>query len=147
MERKTKYCILEDKKGGEKMYNHIIYISYWLVNAVVFYFVYRIFPQHFVLGNWKFFPVEGAIYSSFWLTFFVWTVWDFLHARGIKASVGVAANFYFWLINAVGILIVARFSQFLGLSISGFIWAIICGGIANVVQRFVWGLVTRRSIR
>lgn len=130
------------------MYNHALYFSYWFVNALVFYFAAKVFPESVVLGTWKFSSLEAAIYSSFWLTVLIWTTWDFVFSRVKKVSFNGnwISIFYFWLMNGLSVWLVARFSQYTGLGISNWLWAAILGGVAYVFQRFAWGLVTRNQL-
>ena len=130
------------------MYNHALYFSYWLVNALVFYFSAKIFPKSIVLGTWKFSSMEAAIYSSFWLTVLIWTTWDFVFSKVRKVSFNgnLLSMFYFWLMNGLSVWLIARFSQYTGLGINNWPWAGILGGIAYIFQRFTWGLITRNQL-
>lgn len=128
------------------MYNHILYLLYWFVSFVVFYLTYLFFPQNFVLGNWKFTPAEAAIYSSFWLVVFIWVVWDFLISRGVKFKGDLVTYLYFWAVNAVGIWLVAKLSQILGLGIKSYQWAIGVAFVVNLAQRIAWKFVTKRNL-
>lgn len=129
------------------MYNHILYLSYWLINTLLLYILYSIFPENIVLGTWKFTALEAAIYSSFWVTFVVWTAWDFIYSRQSKVVLegGLVTNLYFWAINTMGVWIVARFPGFTGMGISSYVWAFVIGGIFNVFQRFTLGLILGRN--
>jgi len=135
-------------RGGEQMYNHALYFSYWLVNAFVIYLAAKIFPNSVVLGTWKFSSVEAAIYSSFWLTILIWTTWDFVFSKVKKVNFNgnLLSIFYFWMMNGLSVWLVARFSQYTGLGIDSWLWAAILGGIAYIFQRFTWGLVTRNQL-
>jgi len=128
------------------MYNHILYLFYWIVSFTVFYLTHWIFPEDFVLGNWKFSDLEAAIYSSFWLVVFVWVVWDFLISRGVKLKDNLGTWLYFWAVNAVGIWLVAKLSRILGLGIRGYLWAIGVAFFVNLAQRIVWKFVTKRNL-
>ena len=128
------------------MYNHILYLSFWLVNFLVFYIFGSFFPNDVVLGIWKYTPVEAAIYSSFWLTFIVWTGWDFIYSRGLKYQAGSIAWVYFWILNTLGIWLIARFANVLGLGISNWSWAIIIAVFAVMFQKIVWTFVTGRNL-
>lgn len=129
------------------MYNHILYLSYWLINTLLLYILYSIFPENIVLGTWKFTSLEAAIYSSFWVTFVVWTAWDFIYSRQSKFVLegGLITNLYFWAINTMGVWIVARFPGFTGMGISSFAWAFVIGGIFNIFQRIILGLILGKS--
>lgn len=128
------------------MYNHVLYLAYWFVNFLVFYLVGRILPADIVLGNWKFTALEAAIYSSFWLTVLVWTAWDFIYSRGVKFDGGVITLVYFWIVNTLGIWLIARFANILGFGIAGWIWAVIVGALADLAQRVAWLLVTKKEL-
>ena len=128
------------------MYNHVLYFSYWLVSFAVFYLTHLFFPENFVLGNRKFVALEAGIYSSFWLVVFLWVIWDFLISRGVKFEQNLASFLYFWAVNAVGIWLVAKLSQLLGLGITSFLWAVGVGFIVNLLQRLVWKFVTKRNL-
>lgn len=128
------------------MYNHILYLFYWIVSFAVFWLANKVFPEDFVLGNWKFSPIEAAIYSSFWLVVFVWVVWDFLISRGVKFKEGLAVYLYFWAVNAVGIWLVSKLSQILGLGIRSYIWAIGVAFVVNLAQRIARRFVTKRNL-
>lgn len=128
------------------MYNHILYLFFWLVSFFVFYLTHLLFPENFVLGNWKFTVLEAGIYSSFWLVVFLWVVWDFLVSRGVKFEQNLVSFIYFWAVNAVGIWLVAKLSQILGLGITGYPWAVGVGFVVNLVQRLVWKFVTKRNL-
>jgi len=129
-----------------KMYNHTLYLLYWLVSFCVFYLASFFFPSHFVLGNWKYTDLEAAIYSSFWLVVFVWVVWDFLLSRGIKFKDDLVTWFYFWMVNSAGIWLVAKMAKLLGLGISSWYWAVGVGFFVNFFQRLAFKLVTRRNL-
>ncbi|HLE48855.1 MAG TPA: hypothetical protein VI819_02370 [Patescibacteria group bacterium] len=125
------------------MYNHVLYLAFWLINFLLFYFAGKAFPNDFVFGTWKFTTVEAAIYSSFWLTVLVWTAWDIIMSRGIKYEAGTVTWIYFWVVNSLGIWLITRVANVLGFGISGWRWALYLGVLVVVGQKFVWNLVTR----
>jgi len=129
------------------LYNHILYFSYWLINAVVLFVLNLIFPENVVLGNWRFSAIEAAIYASFWQTFFIWVIWDYLLARGTTLKSGVSVWFYFLAVNTVGIWIIARLPHFLGLGIASWLWALVIGILANWLQRIAWSAITKRETK
>lgn len=126
------------------MYNHLLYFTYWLVNSLVLYAISS-FSNDVVLGNWRFGALEAAIYAGFWVTFFVWAMWDFAIAKGVKFDTGFVTLGYFWLVNAFSFWIVARFSEFTGLGITSFYWAFIIGLGAYLVQRITRSLVVGKA--
>lgn len=127
------------------MYNHLLYFSYWLVNSTVLYVLGLLFSQNIVLGNWRFSPIESAIYAGFWVTFLIWVLWDFALAKGVKFDSKVVTFGYFGITNIFGFWLVSRFSQYAGLGITNYIWAFAIGLVAYIFQRLAWGIVIRRS--
>lgn len=128
------------------MYNHTLYFLYWVVNFVVFYLSSYFLEGSVVLGNWKFTPIEAAIYSSFWLVFFIWIVWDFLIARRVILKENFYVWIYFWAVNAVGVWLISKMAYFLGLGITKWYFAVIIAFFANMLQRLVFRIVTRRNL-
>jgi hypothetical protein len=124
------------------MYNHLLYFSYWIVNSFVISFFHYLYPNDFVLGTVKFTPLDASIYSGFWLTFVVWTFWDYIMAKEIKFG-GIKTGLWFWMANVIGIWVTARLSNFTGFGISYFYLAIILGFFTNLLQRLIRKFVTK----
>jgi uncharacterized membrane protein YvlD (DUF360 family) len=128
------------------LYNHRLYLLYWLVNSVTIYLFSFLFSGQIVLGNYKFTSIEAAIYAGFWITVFLWAMWDFVYARGVKMSSELSNIIFFWAINTVALWIVSRLSHILGFGMASFLWAFILGIIITLTQRLVWRtIVDRRS--
>jgi len=127
------------------MYNHLLYFTYWIVNALIIYIFGLLAPGDVVLGNWRFGAIEASIYAGFWITFFVWLLWDFAISKGIKFDTGIVTLGYFWAVNIFAFWIVARFSQYAGLGIRSYIWAILMGFIAYAVQRLAWKFIIEKN--
>jgi hypothetical protein len=125
------------------MYNHLLYFTYWLGNTLVLYIFSLVFPANVILGNYRFSPIESAIYAGFWVTFFVWVLWDFALAKGVKFDSMIVTLGYFWAANIFGYWLVSRFSQVAGFGISGYIWAFAIGLGAYFVQRLGWKLIVK----
>lgn len=124
------------------MYNHLLYLLYWLVNSFTLSLFYYVFPEDFVLGTWKLTAVEASIYSGFWITFIVWIFWDYAMAKEWKSR-GLNTILWFWLANSVGIWITARFSNFTGFGISYYYLALILGFFTTLFQRIILKIVTK----
>jgi len=125
--------------------NHLLYIIYWLVNSVVLYVFGLVFPVNVVLGNWRFSPVESAIYSGFWVTFLIWSFWDFAVAKKAKFDTGEITFGYFFLVNAFSFWLVSKFSEYAGFGITGYVWTFGIGLVAYVVQRGARRLVVGKN--
>jgi hypothetical protein len=129
------------------LYNHILYFTYWLFNSAVLYVFGLLFTGNVTLGNWRFSPVESAIYAGFWVTFFLWVLWDFALAKKVNFDTGAVTFGYFWAANIFAFWIVSRFSQVGGFGISNFLWAFAIGLAAYMLQRLAWRLVVGRAAR
>ena len=129
------------------MYNHKLYLGFWFINFTVIFLFGWAFPLDIVLGNWKFTALEAAIYSSFWLTVLIWTAWDFIFSRGVKYQTGLVTWIYFFLINTLGVWIIARFAHLLALGLTSWVGAVLIGSVAVIGQKIIWGLVTRRELK
>ena len=127
------------------MYNHILYLVYWLLSSIIVYLAFVVFPDNVVLGNARLGPIDSAIYSGFWITFFVWSMWDFILARGARTDEPVTAVLFFWVVNSIGIWLVARMAHFTGLGLASFFWALILGAVIDILQRLSWKLVTSQG--
>lgn len=129
------------------MYNHILYFLYWLINFSVLYLFGRIFPESIVLGNYRFNPLESAVYAGFWATFFVWIFWDFAIAKGLKFDTRLVTWGYFWLANSFAVWLVARFSHIAGFGIVSYLWAFAIGLAVFILQRIAWKVVAGRNTK
>ena len=127
------------------MYNHLLYFTYWLFNSAVLYGASALFPSEVVLGNWRFGGLESAIYAGFWETFFIWVLWDFALAKGVKFDSGVVTFGYFWTANIFAFWLVSRFSEYAGLGITSYLWALTLGLVAYLMQRFAWRIVVGKK--
>jgi len=117
------------------MYNHLLYLLYWLINSLLFYLASFAFAGNVILGNTRFNEIESAVYAGFWVTFIIWVVWDYIYARAQKLGDTFITSIIFWITNSVGIWLVSRFSDVLGLGISNYGWAFVVGVFANFIQR------------
>lgn len=126
------------------MYNHHLYFAYWLVNVLVLYVLGRLFPSAIDLSNGRLLPLETAIYAGFWLTFIVWAMWDFIIVKKAKLEPEFVAFSYFLLVNALGIMVVAHFTRFTGLTVSTFWWGLLAAFLVNTLQRQTWKMLTKK---
>jgi len=104
-----------------------------------------VFPETVQLGINKFVEVEAAVYGGFWMTFIVWTIWDFSLAREFKFS-PTMAWVYFLAANMLAVWAVARLGTITGVGVAGLEWIVVVAVAANWLQRGVWSkLVGRRG--
>ena len=73
------------------------------------------------------------------------SMWDFILARGARTDEPVTAVLFFWVVNSIGIWLVARMAHFTGLGLASFFWALILGAVIDILQRLSWKLVTSQG--
>jgi hypothetical protein len=127
------------------MYNHILYLLFWIINTAVIYAASQLYPEGIVIGTWKYSQIEAAFYSGFWLTFIIWVTWDFAIARNIKLTSTFNSFAYFFIANVVGIWLITRFPNITGIGIPHYTWAIMLGLVTVIVQRFSWELLVKKT--
>ena len=126
------------------MYEHLLFFLYWFLNALSMYLLGSIFPSSVVLGTWRLSPLEAALYAGFWLTFFVWTMWEWMLVRKVKLEPFSLRFIFFFAVNFIGVWIVARYAYHTGLGITSFWWALLIGTAANLLQSASWRLFGKR---
>lgn len=127
------------------MYNHLLYFLYWIINVAVLYSSKFVFAQNIVLGNYRFTPLEAAIYSGFWVTFFVWVAWDFAIARGLKFESKLVTFGYFTIINIFAFWVVSRIALYMGFGITHYFWVLPLAVVAFLLQRITYRLVVGKK--
>ena len=115
------------------MYNHLLYLLYWLVNAVVIFVFGWVAPDAVTLAMNKYDAPETAIYSGFWLTFFVWSMWDFVIVRQVKME-AATAFIYFLFVNFIGVWLISLYSKYTGM-MTDWWWLFALALVANIAQR------------
>jgi hypothetical protein len=124
---------------------HLLFLLYWLLNSLAISLLGLIFPSLVVLGNMRLVPLEASIYAGFWVTFFVWTMWDFVLVRKVDLEPFALRLLFFFSVNSLGIWIVSRYAEkYTGLGIVSFWWALILGGLITLLQIVSWKLVGKR---
>lgn len=126
------------------MHEHILFLIYWLINSMAMYLMGLVFPSDVVLGTFRLLPVEAAIFAGFWLTFFVWTMWDYVTVRKVTLQPFIIRFIFFFFVNSFGIWLVSRYASYTGLGISSFWWALLLGGITDLLQNFYWNLLGKK---
>lgn len=126
------------------MYNHLLFLSYWLVNAVVLFLAGSLPGHNVILGNGRFNSFESSFYAGFWLTFFIWVFWDFAIARKFKLDKeGVTLSFFLF-VNSLSIWAVSRFYFMTGFELTNYLWVLIIGLTVTLLQRVAWRVVVLR---
>lgn len=128
------------------MYNHLLFLSYWIINSLVLFMASLVIPSHeVVLGSWRFSGIESSIYVGFWLTFLIWVWWDFAIARKMNSYKKFVAVSYFLFVNIFCIFALSRFPDLTGLTLKNFWWAIIIGAVTTILQRIAWKLIVKKG--
>ncbi len=122
------------------MNEHLLFFLFWVLNSLVFRLADLLFSGSIVLGTWRLTPVEASIYAAFWLTFFVWTMWDYMLLRKVVLEPLFLRIFFFFVINSLGIWLVSRYANYTGLGIGSFWWAFALGAVTVIVQTIAWKL-------
>ena len=125
------------------MYNHLLFLSYWLVNTTVL-FLASLFIPAIRLGVERFNSFESAFYAGFWLTFFIWVFWDFAIARKFQLDKKGITLTFFLFVNSISVWAVSRFYFITGFELTNYLWALVIGLLATLLQRVVWKLVVLR---
>lgn len=128
------------------MYNHLLYLGYWVVNTILIYII-GIFSADGVLklGNDRLNGFEASIYTGFWLTFIVWIFWDCAIARNLKFSKKGLTYAFFFVVNFFSIWVVSRLSFITGFTLTNYILMLIIALVATLLQRIVWGFIVKRK--
>ena len=126
------------------MYDHILFLLYWLLNSLLLSLLGFIFPSEVVLGNFRLLPFEASIYAGFWLTFFVWTMWDYVLVHKVTLEPFLLRFLFFFFVNSLGIWIISRYAKYTGLGLTSFWWAFLLGGVADLLQSVSWNLFGKR---
>ena len=126
------------------MYNHWLYLTYWLVSAAVL-LLASIMPEVKVaLGNWRFNSIEASIYSGFWLTFLYWVWWDFAMHRGMNYDNKIISFLVYLVVNSAAVWIVSVFHYIFGFQLLDYSWALAIGFVLTIAQSVVWRIVVQR---
>lgn len=128
------------------MYNHILYVSYWVVNALVLFSAGIFSGQYVILGNNRFGSIESSIYASFWITFIIWVCWDFAMSRDFKLDKKIVTLTFFFIINLFAFWAVSKFYNTVGFHLTNYIVVFVIAVIATLLQRFAWTLVVNKSL-
>lgn len=113
---------------------YIRWVAIWLVNSLLFYLASVVFPGNFVLGNASLTPTWAALVSGFLLTVLCRLSKPLISRFGLKLAGRYKMFVFYWLVNAVAIWLVARFSYLTGFGISAYYWAIGLGFVTNLFQ-------------
>lgn len=98
-----------------------------------------------MLGNFRFSPIEAAIYSGFWMTFILWVFWDFAIAKKILDKTSTRFTFFFGA-NLFALWAVTKFSYFTGFGQIDLLQMLIAGVLFTFLQRVVRSIIVKNSL-
>lgn len=109
----------------------------WALNSTLIFLANSYYPSDFVLGNSVLSPINAGIFSGFLLTVFCRLVKPLVRKFGFEVKGRYKMFAFYWLVNSVGIWLIARIAPFSGLGITAFYWAFALGFVASLVQWLV----------
>ncbi len=109
----------------------------WLVNSVLLFAASWLYPSDFVLGNAALDKNIAGIFSGFLLTLFCKISKPLLKKLELHFQGRYKMFVTYWLINSLGIWVIARLEAVSGLGISAYYWAFGLGFVASFVQWLV----------
>lgn len=116
------------------MKHYLRFVLVWLANSLLIYLAATVYPSNFALGT-AFVPTGIAPLAAGLVLTLICKV-----GKGLVKSLGVELKgryskfLYYWLVNSIGIWVVARFSTYTGLGISAYYWAVGLGFVASILQ-------------
>lgn len=116
------------------------YLALLLANSVVIYLASVVFPLYVVLGTFSLTAGWSLLHSMIFLTLlnvgFIPFVHEYEHTSGkmLKNTQWMALYF---VINFVGVWVIARFSDQVGFGISSWLVAAVLAVVLNIVQSIV----------
>ncbi len=117
------------------MKQYLRFIVIWAINFGVIFFANQFFPSNYVLGNAVAIPVYSAIFAGFLLTVFDKGMNPAIKSLIVKDRGRYVMFGIHWLVNFVGLWIIARIPFFSGFGVSAFYYAI---GLAFVTSTAQW---------
>lgn len=127
------------------MYNHLLYVGYWLINSILAYLSSALVPNNIIkLGSWRFTTLESSLYAGFVLTFLIWVWWDFALGRRFNFKNKFTTFIFFLIANSFSIFAISRFSYFTGFEVTSYIWIPIIALAATIMQRLTRMAIIKR---
>lgn len=115
------------------------FLSFWLLNSLLLYVAYLLYPFYFSLGN--------SLLSVFWAAVFAGFVWTLLAWLGkpilgslFKTKSKLIMFAFYFLANFVALWATARFASIVGFGTTSFVWLVFLALLGNIFQYGVWKL-------
>ncbi len=106
---------------------YIRYLIIWVINSGIILLANKLYPSNFVLGNAVVPPVYAALLAGLLLMVFDRAMKPIVNKLVLKGKGRFMMLGIYWLVNFVGIWLIARVSFLSGFGISAFYLAIVLG--------------------
>jgi uncharacterized membrane protein YvlD (DUF360 family) len=114
--------------------HYLRFVLVWLVNSLLIYFASMLYPENFVLGTAMVSGGYAPFVAGLTLTVLCKLGKWLITKLGVELKGRYSKFLYYWLVNSVGIWLIARFSPYTGLGISAYYWALSLGFVASLLQ-------------
>lgn len=121
------------------------FLSFWIINSVVFYTASTVWPNDVVVGNRYLPAVPAAVFAAFVLTFIVEVFQNLLSRRKIKLKSGFQNKLASLVLNTASVWLTARGGPIVGLGITSWRVAVVLGVILTLLQWVVLRLSASKS--
>jgi uncharacterized membrane protein YvlD (DUF360 family) len=114
--------------------HYLRFVLIWLANSLLIYIASALYPSSYVLGTARIAVGLAPFLCGLILTLICKLGKIILAKLGVELKGRYAKFVYYWLVNAAGIWIIARFAPFTGLGIAAYYWAILLGFFTSLFQ-------------
>lgn len=115
----------------------ILFVLWFIGHVVVIYLANQMFPESVVLGTHFFSSMQALIYSMIVFTLIVVGMMPLVEHVAMSARKQLKTLDWiviYFLINAVGLWVVARFAEQLGMGLKSWVVAVALAAVIDVVQ-------------
>ena len=122
----------------------LLFIGFWLINAILFWIIGLIAPGGVVLGNQHVSAIQASLFAGFLLS----TVNILTEPAAGLVKFKPQPGQWRWLfvaVNTISIWVVTRLALIVGVGINAFWWAVILGVILTFGQWMIWKLVEGKT--
>lgn len=117
------------------------FLSFWLVNSVIFYFAPYVLVGMVVTGNERLGPFMAALISGLILTVADVITMPVFESLKIKLKDEWQWSLAYLFVNVLGVWIIARYADLTGVGIASAWVAVMMGVIFNLAQWGTWKLL------
>lgn len=125
----------------KKNFDYILFIGIALVNAIVLYAGYMLFPDFIVLGNSSLSPFLATLLTAMLLSSIMTQPEPILKALKLKFKNEIQLGLVYLVANIIGLWVLARLASFIGFGVSSFVVVVILGFVLNLIQYLVWKML------